>query len=217
MEITNSTTAASNSNFLPEGSSDPYGNLGFEEFIDLLVAELTNQDPMEPMSNSDLMNQIGQIREIASTDQLTKTLDAVMLSQTLATAGNVVDKVVDGMTDMGTRMCGTVISVALEGGKAILQVEDKDGNLHSVKLNNLANIYPEGTPLPTPGYLKFFGESAGTEAEADPGTTEGDAPNEVEESDTVAEVATSPSEETENESTGDDASSSSAENIQTAA
>jgi len=220
MEVTGSTSTTVRTDLVAEGTYDPYADLGFEEFMDLLIAELTNQDPMEPTSNADLMNQIGQIREIASTDQLANTLDAVMLSQSLATAGNAVNKVIDGLSDEGDRICGTVTSVAIEEGEAILQVEDKDGELHSVTLNNLANIYPEGTSLPTPGYLEFVAESgeteAETEAEADTGAVQGDSADEVEESDTETEEGTTPATETENESTGDDTSSSE-ENTQTAA
>ncbi len=161
MEITNGTAAAAaKTDHQTQGASDAYGKLGFEDFIKLLITELTNQDPMEPVSNAELLNQIGQIREIASTDKLTTTLEAVMMGQTLATAGNVVDKVVDGMTDAGYRLCGNVVSVAIEEGRALLQVQDAAGDIHSVDLRNVSNIYPEGTSLPTPGYLAHYGESA---------------------------------------------------------
>ena len=158
MEVTGSTSTASRTDLVAEGTYDPYAELGFEEFMDLLIAELTNQDPMEPTSNADLMNQLGQIREIASTDQLTNTLDAVMLSQSFATAGNAVDKVVDGLSDEGDRVCGTVISVAIEEGAATLKVEDEDGKVHSIALNNIANLYPGGTSLPTPGFAEFHAQ-----------------------------------------------------------
>lgn len=211
MEVTNSTSTASKSDYVAEGSYDPYEDLGFEEFIDLLVAELTNQDPMEPMTNSELMNQIGQIREIASTDQLTNTLDAVMLGQTLATAGNVVNKVVDGMTDEGNRLCGEVVSVALEDGEALLQVEDMFGETHSVNLNNISNIYPEGTSLPTPGYLEFLAGTAVEGASGDSTASQEDTADVVEGSETESDDGTASAEDTANETADEGGSQTSSE------
>lgn len=208
MEITNNTTAAAaKTGQQTEATSDPYGNLGFEDFIELLITELTHQDPMEPVSNAELLNQIGQIREIASTDQLSDTLESVMMGQTLSTAGNVVDKVIDGMTDAGHRLCGTVVSVALEEGRALLQVQDAAGEIHSVNLNNISNIYPEGTSLPTPGYLAYYGETAQPEETQDAPGTEADDP--VEEAPAATDTGNSP--------TGDDSESSAEEDAQAAA
>ena len=56
------------------------------------MAELQNQDPMEPMKNSELLQQVSQIRAIQSNDRLTDTLESVSLGQNLATAGNLLDR-----------------------------------------------------------------------------------------------------------------------------
>ena len=38
--------------------------LGSQDFLKLLVAQLTNQDPLDPTSNQELFQQIASIREI---------------------------------------------------------------------------------------------------------------------------------------------------------
>ena len=45
------------------GSSDAYSDIDIDEFLALMIAELQNQDPLDPMDNSEMVQQIGQIRE----------------------------------------------------------------------------------------------------------------------------------------------------------
>ena len=39
-------------------------DLDINQFLQLMIAELTNQDPLNPMDNTQLVQQIGAIREI---------------------------------------------------------------------------------------------------------------------------------------------------------
>ncbi len=47
---------------------------------------MQNQDPMNPMDNSQMLQQISQIREIGSTNQLTETLTSFATGQGLTMA-----------------------------------------------------------------------------------------------------------------------------------
>ena len=69
----------------------------------MLVTELQNQDPTQPMSNTDLMNQVSQIQSIESNQQLTSTLQSVALGQSIASAGNLIGRTVTGTTPTATR------------------------------------------------------------------------------------------------------------------
>ena len=44
-----------------------------------MITELQNQDPLNPMDNTQMLEQINQIRQIGATDKLTSTLDSVLL------------------------------------------------------------------------------------------------------------------------------------------
>jgi len=50
---------------------DAYSSLDMSDFIELMVAELTNQDPLNPMDNSEMMAQLTQMSAIESNQQLT--------------------------------------------------------------------------------------------------------------------------------------------------
>ena len=121
---------------------DALANLDLNEFLNLFIADLQNQDPLEPMDNSEMLAQISQIREIGSTDTLTATLDSVQLGQTLSTAGTLIGKQVRALTSnvfSGEQefVEGTVDKISIEDGVPVLHVAGKQ-----VELKNVAEILP---------------------------------------------------------------------------
>src|SRR3989304_1085063 len=78
---------------------DAFQELNLDTFIQLLVSEMQNQDPMNPMSNTEILQQISQIRAIESSTRLNSTLEAVMLGQNVATASTLLGRSISGLTD----------------------------------------------------------------------------------------------------------------------
>ena len=46
------------------------GSVDLDQFLQLLITELRNQDPMDPMDNNELVEQLGHIREIGDHHEL---------------------------------------------------------------------------------------------------------------------------------------------------
>lgn len=69
--------------------------LNMENFLSLLVAEMQNQDPLEPTSNSDYMAQMATFSQVEATTEMNEKV----LSQT---ASNLIGKAVIVKTDMST-------------------------------------------------------------------------------------------------------------------
>ncbi|WP_456267398.1 flagellar hook assembly protein FlgD [Kushneria sp. AK178] len=80
MAIDSSMLARVNGTSATDGSSgkgkSSAGELG-EEFMSLLVAQLKNQDPLNPMENSEFTSQIAQINTVSGIDKLNETLSSV--------------------------------------------------------------------------------------------------------------------------------------------
>jgi flagellar basal-body rod modification protein FlgD len=89
-------------------------DLDIDEFLKLMITELTNQDPLNPMDNAQLVEQIGQIRSISATTQLSDTLGAVLSGQNLTTASSLIGKKVAALTDQNENVTGTVDRVSVE-------------------------------------------------------------------------------------------------------
>ncbi len=56
------------------------GTLGQEDFFKLLFAQLANQDPLEPVSNSEFVAQMAQFTQLEETVNLRAAMDASLLA-----------------------------------------------------------------------------------------------------------------------------------------
>lgn len=102
--------------------TDAFASLDTQAFLELMIAELQNQDPLDPADNEQLLNQIYQIRQIESDDALTETLQSVLLGQNVSSATNLIGADVIGLTDAGQRVTGNVRSVAINDGEPQLEI-----------------------------------------------------------------------------------------------
>ncbi len=114
----NSATSTSSAATAEKGNS--IETLDLDVFLTLMLQELQNQDPLDPMDNQQLLDQIGQIREISSSDKLTETLDSVLLGQNVATATSLIGTEVEGITDGGRRVVGAVQEIVITDGEPLL-------------------------------------------------------------------------------------------------
>jgi flagellar basal-body rod modification protein FlgD len=89
-------------------SSSSLNDANLDDFLKLMIAELQNQDPLDPMKNSEMLQQLNQIRSIGATDQLTKTLQSVLIGQNLTTASHLLGKQISALADSGENVTGVV-------------------------------------------------------------------------------------------------------------
>ncbi len=116
------TTNSTANSAVSTATTNSLTSLTSQDFTNMLVAELQNQDPTQPVTNSDLMQEVGQIQSIQATQQLTTTLQSVLLGQNVATAGNLIGRSVQGQDANGNPVSGTVSSVSIANGAATLNV-----------------------------------------------------------------------------------------------
>ena len=103
-------------------TSDRLNELTMSDFIKMMVAELENQDPMNPMSNTEMLQQVSQMRSITSSDRLTTTIESLTLGQALSTASSLIGKTVTGVNTLNESVTGRVDKVTIENGEAKLFV-----------------------------------------------------------------------------------------------
>ncbi len=102
---------------------DAYNDLQMEDFLKLMIAELQNQDPLDPMDNSELVGQISQMREITATDKMTETLDSVLLGQNISSATNLIGAEIDAISDDQQKITGVVDRVSVADGQPKLHLD----------------------------------------------------------------------------------------------
>jgi flagellar basal-body rod modification protein FlgD len=120
------------------GSTDAINDLDMGTFLRLMIAELQNQDPLNPLDNKDMLAQISQIREVGATDKLTETLNSVLLGQNIASSTNLIGADVDAVSDDNQRISGRVARVSIENGAPKLELELATHGVPSIEEGELA-------------------------------------------------------------------------------
>lgn len=93
-------------------SSNRFSELSSEEFIRIITAELTRQDPLKPNDTNNLLQQISGIRDIESQLKLTSSLDSLVKQNSFASASGLIGAQVSGVSETNVRISGVVASVA---------------------------------------------------------------------------------------------------------
>ena len=113
---------ASNAYSSSGNAVDRFQELDTQAFLKMMIAELQSQDPLNPMDNSKMLEQISQIRSITSNDALTSSVNAMRMGQSMATAAGLLGKTVIGLDVIGQETVAIVDKVAFEDGKPYLFV-----------------------------------------------------------------------------------------------
>jgi flagellar basal-body rod modification protein FlgD len=139
VSATNSATSSST----PQTTASSISDMDLDSFLKLMITELQNQDPLDPMENSEMLQQLSQMRSISASDKLTSTLDAVLLGQNLTTASSLIGKEVSALADDGSDIQGTIDRVTVtpseDDDPATVQVHIGD---YTVSLGNVREIIP---------------------------------------------------------------------------
>ena len=124
--------------------------LNTQEFMQLLITELTNQDPFEPMKNQELLNQIATIQELEANQNMSSSFNNVVDQLTglvnqfgtminreqLGSAGAMVGQLVAGTSAEGDSVFGKVISVSVVDGEIKLDLDSG----HSLTMDQLTAL-----------------------------------------------------------------------------
>ena len=104
-------------------SPSGFSSMQSEDFIKIIFAELTNQDPFEPSDSSAILEQLSSIRSIESDLDLTKRLEALVFENQLASASNLIGKGVSGLSTTNGTVSGKVTSVFRSGDHVVLELD----------------------------------------------------------------------------------------------
>lgn len=100
-----------------------------QDFYKLLITQLQSQDPMKPADNQAILQQVSMIKQLESSDQLTKTLGGMSTDQRLGSTSALIGKYVTGTPDTAggdsTPIEGVVVAVSYTSdGQATLELHN---------------------------------------------------------------------------------------------
>ena len=112
--------------------STPTKELDKQAFLDLLVAQLRNQDPSAPMDSSQLMTQTTQLSTMESLVALADTQRESFALQMRMSAAQLVGQQITWTDADGAEKSGTVTGVSYAGPVPTVKVGDTDVTLDAV-------------------------------------------------------------------------------------
>lgn len=118
--VTGASSASTNNN--SENTKLLFNELGADTFLKLLIAELRNQDPLNPMENSEMVQQLNQIYQLQANMKLVDAFEALGMTQNVASAMSLLGKTVRGMNESGAAVSGQVERVTFEDGVTKLHI-----------------------------------------------------------------------------------------------
>lgn len=129
MSIVNASSATSGSSASSSSSNSAnnknltgFAALTSQDFLKMLITELQNQDPTQPVSNSELLQQLSQMQALQSNVELNSTLTNLSNDQQISSGASFLGKVVSGTDGNNNPVSGVADSVFLQNGTLMIGV-----------------------------------------------------------------------------------------------
>jgi flagellar basal-body rod modification protein FlgD len=97
--------------------------LGRQEFLQLLVTQLQNQDPLNPIQDREFIAQMAQLSTLEATNNLAAQVQQMVAGQQQLGALQLVGRKVEYLQEDGSTAQGMVNAVRLDGPVPVLQVD----------------------------------------------------------------------------------------------
>jgi flagellar basal-body rod modification protein FlgD len=125
-------TAAQNSLFSDPSSRLPIQTLGQEEFLKLLVTQMTSQDPLNPQKDTDFIAQMAQFSALEQSRGMQTDLARLREQQQILHASALLGKTVELQGSPDVTLRGTVSEIQIEAGTPKLIVNGQSYDLDQV-------------------------------------------------------------------------------------
>ncbi|MGE3912483.1 MAG: flagellar hook capping FlgD N-terminal domain-containing protein [Chloroflexota bacterium] len=108
--------------------------MGKDDFMQLLIAQLKNQDPMKPMEDKEFITQLAQFSSLEAVEKMNSQLEELLGSQSLVQAATLIGKQATAKLTTGETLTGVISEVRMISGQptAIINGQEVDTSLITV-------------------------------------------------------------------------------------
>lgn len=108
-------------------SAAQVNSLGLDDFMKILLTQLTYQDPLKPMDNQEFISQLAQFTALQQTRESTQNLQQLLQVQSATQAISLLGKTVDVQGDNGSSSTGQVGTLRFSNGQPLITVTQSSG------------------------------------------------------------------------------------------
>ncbi len=105
-------------------ASDEAENVSHDEFLQLLVTQMTNQDPLQPMQDTEMMAQFAQLQQLDNQKAMTESIVQMREDYAIQGASNLIGKEITVTSDSGATTSGLAVRTLYQDGVVKLELED---------------------------------------------------------------------------------------------
>jgi flagellar basal-body rod modification protein FlgD len=127
MSTTQPVTSSAAPNATTTNQSNSGAILGKDDFLKLLVAQMKNQDPMQPTDNTQSIAQMAQFSSLEQMTNLVHSFDQLGQSMAVERGVSFIGKNVTYVAANGSTQQGVVQSVDLSGDEPTLTIDGATG------------------------------------------------------------------------------------------
>ena len=122
-------------------NTTPGASLSLQDFLQVLMTQLTYQDPLKPMDNQEFMAQIAQFTTLEQTQQVNDNIQTMVSNQAAQHAIGIIGRTVAVTTANGPQV-GTVSSIDLSQGtpRLSLTLSGGGGTLSGISFSQITSI-----------------------------------------------------------------------------
>jgi len=120
-------------------STTSKSTLTLQDFLRVLMTQLTYQDPLKPMDNQEFMAQIAQFTTLEQTQQLNTNIQTLLSNQAAQQSIGLIGHKVSITTSSGS-VTGTVTAIDLSGSSPQLTLSTTAGTLTGIGFSQITSV-----------------------------------------------------------------------------
>ena len=121
-------------------SNNQAASINQQDFLKILLTQLTAQDPLKPMDNTAFVAQLAQFAQLEQTQEMATNLNRLLAVQTATQTVGLLGHNVTVTNGSGT-FAGQVTDLSVKGNSPVLTVHPTSGNdLTNVALSQVVDI-----------------------------------------------------------------------------
>ncbi len=153
MAIPSILQSTSKSNATSGNTAQRQTQLDTQSFLKLMTAQMANQNPLDPIKDTEYFAQLAQLGQVQSLQSMEQTMK---LGQVQALIGRQVSATVD-QNGVSKNVVGTVTGSSIQNGAYYLTVTDPSGNVQDVPLSG---VQATSTAAGITNYSQLIGQQA---------------------------------------------------------
>ena len=132
MQVPATNLISTDTNYQSGSTRTPTKTLNQDDFLKLVLAQLTNQDPLNPQKDTEFIAQMTQFSALEQSKSMQQDIAKLQTDQQFLQANSMLGRAVTLQDDQGNLVHGIVTAIDVQAGTPQIVVNNQDYDLSTV-------------------------------------------------------------------------------------